>query len=83
VFQIVSQGDRIDGFLRLEEESMNERIRNEQEYETLCKAEQFILTQSGLAGFKNQEEKNKLKVQREAEIEEINARRREKEKVRN
>lgn len=56
----------------------NERLRNEQEYDILCKAEQFVLTHSGLAGFRDMDSKKRI-ILRQQEIDEANQRRKEKE----
>ena len=45
-------GEKIDNLLKIGEGSMKERIRNEQEYDVVCKAESFLMTHSGLASYR-------------------------------
>ena len=50
----------MDTFLKIDEASKSERIKHEHEFDILCKAEQFLLTHSGLGSFRQAETKKRL-----------------------
>ena len=61
LFQNAAEGgQKVDTFLKIDEASKSERIKHEHEFDILCKAEQFLLTHSGLGSFRQAETKKRL-----------------------
>ena len=55
-----SGGSKADQLLKLGESSARQRIKNEKEYDVICKAENFLLTHSGLASYREAEMKKRI-----------------------
>ena len=52
VFQTINNQDNIQNYLKIGENSKNERLKNEMEYEVITKAEQFLLTHASFGSYR-------------------------------